>query len=329
MSILNIFTLLGGLALFLFGMSTMSNGLEKTAGGKLEKILRKMTDKPIKALILGAGITATIQSSSAVTVMLVGLVNSGIMQLGQAIGVIMGSNIGTTVTAWLLSLAGIESDNIFVSLLKPSSFSPIVAFIGILLIMVAKKQKLKDIGSICMGFAVLMFGMEFMSDSMSPLAEMEEFRNLMVMFNNPLLGLAVGVIMTAIIQSSSATVGILQALSLTGALSYNMAIPIIMGQNIGTCITAVISSIGVSKNAKRVSVVHVYFNLIGTAILLSAFYGANAVFDFAFADSSIDPAGIAIVHSIFNIVTTVVLFPFSKQLEKLAVKTVKDKNEKT
>lgn len=329
MSILNIFTLLGGLALFLFGMSTMSNGLEKTAGGKLEKILRKMTDKPIKALILGAGITATIQSSSAVTVMLVGLVNSGIMQLGQAIGVIMGSNIGTTVTAWLLSLAGIESDNIFVSLLKPSSFSPIVAFIGILLIMVAKKQKLKDIGSICMGFAVLMFGMEFMSDSMSPLAEMEEFRNLMVMFNNPLLGLAVGVIMTAIIQSSSATVGILQALSLTGALSYNMAIPIIMGQNIGTCITAVISSIGVSKNAKRVSVVHIYFNLIGTAILLSAFYGANAVFDFAFADSSIDPAGIAIVHSIFNIVTTVVLFPFSKQLEKLAVKTVKDKNEKT
>lgn len=329
MSINNIFTLLGGLALFLFGMSTMSNGLEKTAGGKLEKILRKMTDKPIKALILGAGITATIQSSSAVTVMLVGLVNSGIMQLGQAIGVIMGSNIGTTVTAWLLSLAGIESDNIFVSLLKPSSFSPIVAFIGILLIMVAKKQKLKDIGSICMGFAVLMFGMEFMSDSMSPLAEMEEFRNLMVMFNNPLLGLAVGVIMTAIIQSSSATVGILQALSLTGALSYNMAIPIIMGQNIGTCITAVISSIGVSKNAKRVSVVHIYFNLIGTAILLSAFYGANAVFDFAFADSSIDPAGIAVVHSIFNIVTTVVLFPFSKQLEKLAVKTVKDKNEKT
>ncbi len=329
MSILNVFTLLGGLALFLFGMSTMSNGLEKTAGGKLEKILRIMTDKPIKALALGIGITATIQSSSAVTVMLVGLVNSGIMQLGQAIGVIMGSNIGTTVTAWLLSLAGIESDNIFISLLKPSSFSPIIAFIGILLIMVAKKQRSKDIGSICMGFAVLMFGMEFMSDSMSPLAEMEEFRNLMVMFNNPLLGLAVGIVMTAVIQSSSATVGILQALSLTGALSYNMAIPIIMGQNIGTCITAVISSIGVSKNAKRVSVVHVYFNLIGTAILLSVFYGANAVFDFAFADSSIDPAGIAIVHSIFNIATTIVLFPFSKLLEKLAIITVKDKDEKT
>lgn len=327
MSILNIFTLLGGLALFLFGMSTMSNGLEKTAGGKLEKTLRKMTDKPIKGLILGIGITATIQSSSAVTVMLVGLVNSGIMQLGQAIGVIMGSNIGTTVTAWLLSLAGIESDNIFVNLLKPSSFSPIVAFIGILLIMVAKKQQLKDIGSICMGFAVLMFGMEFMSDSMAPLAEMEEFRNLMVMFNNPLLGLAVGIIMTAVIQSSSATVGILQALSLTGALSYSMAIPIIMGQNIGTCITAIISSIGVSKNAKRVSVVHVYFNLIGTTIFLTGFCAANAVFDFAFANSSIDPAGIAIVHSIFNIATTIMLFPFSKLLEKLAVKTIKDKSE--
>ena len=329
MSILNIFTLLGGLALFLFGMSTMSTGLEKTAGGKLEKILRIMTDKPLKALALGIGITATIQSSSAVTVMLVGLVNSGIMQLGQAVGVIMGSNIGTTVTAWLLSLAGIESDNIFVSLLKPSSFSPVVAFIGILLIMVAKKQRSKDIGSICMGFAVLMFGMEFMSDSMAPLAEMEEFRNLMVMFNNPILGLAVGVIMTAVIQSSSATVGILQALSLTGALSYNMAIPIIMGQNIGTCITALISSIGVSKSAKRVSVVHVYFNLIGTTVLLAGYYGANAIFDPAFADSSIDPAGIAIVHSIFNIATTVILFPFSKQLEKLAVKTVKDKDEKT
>lgn len=327
MSVLDIFTLLGGLALFLFGMNTMSNGLEKTAGGKLEKTLRKMTDKPIKALILGIGITATIQSSSAVTVMLVGLVNSGIMQLSQAIGIIMGSNIGTTVTAWLLSLAGIESDNIFVNLLKPSSFSPIVAFIGILLIMVAKKQKFKDIGSICMGFAVLMFGMEFMSDSMSPLAEMEEFRNLMVVFNNPFLCLAVGIIMTAVIQSSSATVGILQALSLTGALSYNMAIPIIMGQNIGTCITAVISSIGVSKNAKRVSVVHIYFNLIGTAILLTGFYIANAVFDFAFANSAIDPAGIATVHSVFNIATTVILFPFSKYLEKLAIKTVKDKIE--
>ena len=325
MSVFNIITLLGGLALFLFGMSVMSNALEKTAGGKLEKILQKMTDKPIKALLLGAAITATIQSSSAVTVMLVGLVNSGIMQLGQSVGVIMGSNIGTTITAWILSLAGIESDNFFVSLLKPSSFSPIIAFIGIIMVMTSKKTRSKDIGSICMGFAVLMFGMELMSDSMAPLAEMEEFRNIMVMFNNPLLGLIVGIVMTAVIQSSSATVGILQALSLTGGLSYGMAIPLIMGQNIGTCVTALISSVGVSKNAKRVAVIHIYFNLIGTAVLLSLFYGFNAFLDFPFVEKAIAPAGIAIVHSIFNVATTIILFPFGKQLEKLAVKTVKDK----
>ncbi len=325
MTVFNFISLLGGLALFLFGMSTMSGGLEKTAGGKLEKILRVMTDRPIKALFLGVVITATIQSSSAVTVMLVGLVNSGIMQLGQSVGVIMGSNIGTTVTAWILSLAGIESDNFFVSLLKPSNFSPIIAFIGILLVMVSKKERLKDIGGICLGFAVLMFGMEMMSDSMEPLSEMQEFRDLMVMFNNPLLGLLIGIVMTAIIQSSSATIGILQALSLTGALSYSMAIPIIMGQNIGTCVTALISSIGVSKNAKRVAAIHVYFNLIGSAILLGLFYGINVIFDLAFADSAINPAGIAIVHSIFNLATTTLLFPFSKLLEKLAVKTIKDK----
>ena len=325
MTIFNIISLLGGLAMFLFGMNTMSSNLEKTAGGKLEKILRVMTDKPIKALLLGTAITATIQSSSAVTVMLVGLVNSGIMQLSQAVGVIMGSNVGTTITAWLLSLAGIESNNVFINLLKPSSFSPIIALIGILLTMASKKSRTKDIGGICLGFAVLMFGMEMMSDAMSPLSEMEEFRNLMVMFNNPLLGILVGVVMTAVIQSSSATVGILQALSMTGALSFSMAIPIIMGQNIGTCVTALLSSIGVSKNAKRVSAIHVYFNLIGTAVLLTAFYVGDMIFKFAFADLAIDPAGIAIVHSIFNIATTVILFPFSKLLEKLARKTVKDK----
>ncbi len=327
MTVFNFISLLGGLALFLFGMNTMSGGLEKTAGGKLEKILKKMTDKPIKALFLGIVITATIQSSSAVTVMLVGLVNSGIMQLGQSVGVIMGSNIGTTVTAWILSLAGIESDNFFVSLLKPSNFSPIIAFIGILLMMVAKKERLKEIGGICLGFAVLMFGMEMMSDSMSPLSEMQEFRDLMIMFNNPVFGLIIGIVMTAVIQSSSATVGILQALSLTGALSYSMAIPIIMGQNIGTCVTALISSIGVSKNAKRVAAIHVYFNLIGTAVLLALFYVIDAIFNLSFADSPIAPAGIAVVHSIFNLSTTVLLFPFTKQLEKLAVKTVKDKSE--
>lgn len=326
MTIFNFISLFGGLALFLFGMNTMSGNLEKTAGGKLEKILKVMTDKPIKALLLGTAITATIQSSSAVTVMLVGLVNSGIMQLGQAIGVIMGSNIGTTITAWILSLAGIESDNLFIQLLKPTALSAIIAFIGILLIMTSKKNRTKDIGGICLGFAILMFGMDMMSDAMSPLSEMESFRNLLVMFENPLLGLLLGIVMTAVIQSSSATVGILQALSLTGAISYGMAIPIIMGQNIGTCITAVLSSIGVSKNAKRVSAVHVYFNIIGTAILLTGFYVSNLIFKFAFVETSVDPAGVAIIHSIFNIATTIILFPFSKLLEKLARKTVKDKN---
>lgn len=325
MTIFNFISLFGGLALFLFGMSTMSDNLEKTAGGKLEKILKIMTDKPIKALLLGVAITATIQSSSAVTVMLVGLVNSGIMQLTQAVGVIMGSNIGTTVTAWVLSLAGIESDNVFVSLLKPSAFAPIFAFIGILLTMLSKKNRTKDIGGICIGFAVLMFGMEMMSDAMSPLADMPEFRDLMVMFNNPVFGLAIGIIMTALVQSSSATVGILQALSMTGVISYGMAIPIIMGQNIGTCITALISSMGVSKNAKRVAAIHVYFNLIGTAVFLTAFYLLDTFIGFSFTDTAIEPAGIAVVHSIFNVATTVVLFPFAKLLEKLARKTVKDK----
>ncbi len=325
MTIFNFISLFGGLALFLFGMNTMSGNLEKTAGGKLEKILRVMTDKPVKALLLGAAITATIQSSSAVTVMLVGLVNSGIMQLSQAIGVIMGSNIGTTATAWILSLTGIDSDNVFVNLLKPAALSAIIAFIGILMTMVSKKNRTKDIGGICLGFAILMFGMEMMSDAMDPLAEMDGFRNLMVMFENPILGVLLGVVMTAVIQSSSATVGILQALSLTGAISYGMAIPIIMGQNIGTCVTALLSSIGVSKNAKRVAAVHVYFNLIGTIFWLALFYIVNMFVDFAFVDSAIEPAGIAVIHSIFNVATTILLFPFSKLLETLARKTVKDK----
>ncbi len=329
MTIFNIFTLLGGLAFFLFGMSTMSNGLERVAGGKLERILGKMTDKPIKGLILGAGITATIQSSSAVTVMLVGLVNSGIMKLGQSVGVIMGSNIGTTITAWLLSLAGIDSDNFFVSLLKPSSFSPLVALGGILLMMLSKKNRSKDIGAVLMGFAVLMYGMELMSGAMDPLADSPKFAEFMVMFSNPLLGLLVGVVLTAVVQSSSATVGILQALSMTGGISFGMAIPIIMGQNIGTCITALISSLGVSKHAKRVSAVHVYFNLIGTAVWLSLYLILDAIFNFAFTETAIEPFGIAMVHSIFNVATTVLLFPFSKLLEKLAIKTVTDKKEKT
>lgn len=325
MTVFNIFTLLGGLAFFLFGMSTMSNALERVAGGKLETILGKMTDKPIKGLLLGAGITATIQSSSAVTVMLVGLVNSGIMKLGQSIGVIMGSNIGTTITAWILSLAGIESDNFFVSLLKPANFSPLIALAGIILIMAAKKTRSKDVGSIMMGFAVLMTGMELMSTAMDPLAESESFKNAMTLFNNPLFALAIGAVLTGIIQSSSATVGILQALSITGGISYGMAIPIIMGQNIGTCVTSLISSIGVSKAAKRVAVVHVYFNIIGTAVFLTLYYILDLIFKFAFSELAIDPLGIAFVHTLFNVATTILLFPFIKQLEKLAVKTVKDK----
>ena len=325
MTILNVFTLFGGLAFFLFGMSTMSNGLERIAGGKLESILAKMTNKPVKALLLGAGITATIQSSSAVTVMLVGLVNSGIMKLGQSIGVIMGTNIGTTITAWILSLAGISSDNIFVSMLKPSSFSPLVALGGILLIMVAKKNRSKDIGSVMMGFAILMYGMELMSDSMSPLAESEAFANAMGMFTNPVLGLLVGIVLTAVVQSSSATVGILQALSLTGGISFGMAIPIIMGQNIGTCVTALLSSFGVNKNAKRVTAVHISFNIIGTFFWLTLYLVLNAIINFSFNEKAIDPVGIAVVHSLFNVATTFLLFPFTKQLEKLAIKLVKDK----
>ncbi len=328
MTVFNIFTLFGGLAFFLFGMSTMSNGLERVAGGKLERILGKMTDKPIKGLVLGAGITAVIQSSSAVTVMLVGLVNSGIMKLGQTITVIMGSNIGTTITAWILSLSGISSENFFVQLLKPSSFSPLVAFGGILLTMLAKKNRSKDIGSVMIGFAVLMFGMELMSGAMDPLAESPKFASFMTMFTNPLLGLLVGIVLTAVVQSSSATVGILQALSMTGGISVGMAIPIIMGQNIGTCVTALISSFGVNKHAKRVTAVHVSFNIIGTAIWLSLYLILDAIFNFSFSAQPVSPFLIAVIHSIFNIATTLLLFPFSKLLGKLAHKLVRDKAQK-
>lgn len=328
--IFSLFTLCGGLAFFLYGMNVMSSGLERMAGGKLEQMLKKMTSNPIKSLVLGAGITIAIQSSSAMTVMLVGLVNSGVMQLGQTIGVIMGSNIGTTLTAWILSLAGIESDgNFFVELLKPSNFSPLLAFIGILLIMASKKQKRKDIGGILVGFAVLMYGMELMKDAMEPITQLEGFSDVLTAFSNPLLGVLVGAVFTGIIQSSAASVGILQTLSMSGGVTYGMALPIIMGQNIGTCVTALISSIGVNKNAKKVSVVHISFNLIGTAVILAAFYGLNAIFNFAFVDQPIDPFGIAICHTIFNVLTTVLLLPFTKQLEKIANFVIKeDKNQK-
>ena len=327
MDIFSLFTLCGGLAFFLYGMTVMSKSLEKMAGGKLELLLKRMTSNPFKSLALGAGITIAIQSSSALTVMLVGLVNSGVMKLGQTVGVIMGSNIGTTLTAWILSLSGIESSNVFLRMMKPENFSPIIALVGIILIMAGKKQKQRDVGRIMIGFAILMYGMELMKDSVAPLADMPEFASLLTAFNNPLLGVAVGAIFTGVIQSSAASVGILQALALTGSISYGMAIPIIMGQNIGTCVTALISSIGVSRNAKRVAVIHISFNLIGTLIFLILFYGGDMLFHFAFMDYSVGAAGIALCHSIFNICTTIMLLPFGRQLEKIAVKVIRTKEE--
>lgn len=323
MDIISIFTLFGGLALFLYGMNVMSQGLEKLAGGKLEAILKRMTSNPLKSLFLGIGITTLIQSSSAVTVMLVGLVNSGIMQLSNTVGVIMGSNIGTTITAWILSVVGIESDNTLVKMLKPEAFSPVLALIAVMLIMMAKSNKKKDVGTILIGFSILMYGMTFMSSAVKPLADMPEFTSILTAFTNPFVGLIVGVLLTAVIQSSSASVGILQALALTGGISYGMAIPIIMGQNIGTCVTALISSIGVNKSAKRVSVIHISFNLIGTTIFMIIYFIGKYAIDLTFIEASISPVGVAIIHSIFNIGTTIILLPFSKALVRIAEKTIK------
>ena len=322
MNIFSLFTLCGGLAFFLYGMYVMSKSLEKMAGGRLERLLKRMTSTPIKSLLLGAGITIAIQSSSAMTVMLVGLVNSGVMELGQTIGVIMGSNIGTTLTAWLLSLTGIESESFFVNFLKPKNFSPLLALTGILLIMGSKKQRRRDVGRVMMGFSILMYGMELMSGAVAPLADMPEFTDLMTAFTNPLLGVLVGAAFTGIIQSSAASVGILQALAMTGSVTYGMAIPIIMGQNIGTCVTALISSIGVSRNAKRVSVIHISFNLIGTTVGLIILCGGNALFGFPFLSNSVNAVGIALCHTIFNVCTTILLLPFTRQLEWLAKKAI-------
>ncbi|MBQ7433613.1 MAG: Na/Pi cotransporter family protein [Lachnospiraceae bacterium] len=328
MSIFSFFSMCGGLAFFLFGMHVMSQSLEKIAGGRLENILKKMTSNPFKSLALGAGITIAVQSSSAMTVMLVGLVNSGIMQLEQTVGVIMGSNVGTTLTAWLLSTAGIESDHIVLSMLKPENFAPVVAMIGVGMLMMSQNKKRKDIGTIMVGFAILMHGMEVMKDAVSPLAQMEGFSHLLTAFQNPFLSIAIGAIFTGVIQSSAASVGILQALSLTGAISYRMAIPIIMGQNIGTCVTSLISSIGVNKNAKRVTVVHMSFNMIGTIVCLVIFCGMDAMIHLDFLEKSIGPVEIAAVHSIFNIVTTLILLPFSNHLVKLAKRLIPDAKEK-
>lgn len=322
MDIFAVLTLVGGLALFLYGMNVMGSGLEKVSGGRLERILERLTSNPIKAVLLGAGVTAVIQSSSATTVMVVGFVNSGIMKLSQAIGIIMGANIGTTATSWLLSLTGIESGNVWINLLKPSAFSPVLAMIGIIMFMSGKNSKKKDVGEILIGFAVLMSGMDMMSGAVKPLADVPEFTNILTMFKNPVLGILTGAILTAVIQSSSASVGILQALSVTGAFTYGSVIPIIMGQNIGTCVTAMISSVGANRNAKRTAFVHLYFNIIGTVLFLTLYYILNAVIHFPFADDTIGIAGIALIHSIFNVFTTTVLLPFTKVLEKLAYLTL-------
>ena len=320
-------TLLGGLALFLYGMNVMGDGLAKVSGGKMEQILENLTSNPLKAVVLGAGVTAVIQSSSATTVMVVGFVNSGIMKLSQAVGVIMGANIGTTITSWILSLSGIESSNFFIRLFKPSSFSPILALLGVIFIQFQKNEKRKDIGAILVGFAVLMFGMETMSGAVKPLANVPEFTGILTRFSNPILGMLAGTLLTAIIQSSSASVGILQALCATGAVSYQVAMPIIMGQNIGTCVTALLSAVGASKNAKRAAMVHLYFNVIGTTVFMLLFYGLHLFIDFSFMNQAANAAGIAVVHSMFNIFATLVLLPFSKGLEKLACLTIREKKE--
>ena len=326
MDLFDLLTLIGGLSLFLFGMNLMGQALEKRAGKSLRDILGKLTTKKAAGFFTGLAVTAVIQSSSATTVMVVGFVNSGLLALGQAINVIMGANVGTTVTAWILSLSGIESGNMFVQLLKPSSFTPVLALIGIVLYMFCKGEKKKDTGTILLGFATLMFGMETMSEAVSGLRHVPEFQNILLMFTNPILGVVAGAVLTGIIQSSSASVGILQALSSTGAISFGAAVPIIMGQNIGTCVTAMLSSVGANKNAKRTALVHLLFNIIGTVVFLILFVIAKAIFT-PFAEFLTNPAnefGIAIAHSLFNVFCTALLLPMTQLLEKLVCRLVPD-----
>lgn len=326
MDIFNVLSMIGGLSLFLYGMHVMGDALAKMSGGKLESILERLTTNKFVAVLLGAGVTAVIQSSSATTVMVVGFVNSGIMKLKQAVGIIMGANIGTTITSWILSLSGLSGDNLFVKLLKPTSFTPILALIGVIFLVFCKSEKKHNIGTILLGFAVLMFGMDSMSAAVKPLADVPEFTNILTMFNHPILGMIAGLVLTAVIQSSSASVGILQALCVTGAITYANAIPIIMGQNIGTCITAILSSIGASRDAKRASAVHLFFNVIGTTVFMVLFYLINVFMPWPFLDDVAGPAGIAVVHTAFNVLATIVLLPMSGVLEFLATKVIKDKD---
>ncbi len=329
MNIFKLFSMCGGLAMFLYGMNVMGDGLKKLGGGKLEAILEKLTSNPIMGVLLGAVVTAVIQSSSATTVMVVGFVNSGIMKLTQSIGVMMGANIGTTMTAWILSLSGVQGDSLLANIVKPENFTPVLALIGIILLMAAKSDKKKSIGNILIGFAVLMFGMDAMSDAVSGLKDSPAFSNMLVMFSNPVLGLIVGAVLTAIIQSSSASVGILQALSATGQITFATAIPILMGQNIGTCITAMISCIGTSKNAKRAAIANLYIKIISAVLFMGVFYASHAVLNFAFMYSSIDAFHIAIIHTAFNVASTIVLLPCSKLIEKIVRLTIKEGAERS
>jgi len=323
MNIFDFLTMLGGLALFLYGMNAMGEGLLIFAGETMKNLLWKFTSKRITAVLLGTAVTAIIQSSSAVTVIVVGLVNSGIMNLSQAIGVIMGANIGTTVTSWLFTFVGIESDYFLITLLNPTSFSSIVAIIGVLFILFSKSQKKKSLGTIFAGFAILMYGMETMSSAVSGLSENENFTNILIRFDNPVLCVVAGAVFTAIIQSSSASVGILQALATTGILTYKMALPVIMGQNIGTCITAILAGVGAGKNAKRASFIHLYFNLVGTVLCMITFYPLNRIFHFEFMNCYIGTAGIAVIHSLFNLIVTIMLYPFADDIVKMAKRTIK------
>ena len=324
MDLFGVLNMICGLALFLYGMHVMGEGLSRMSGGKLESILERLTQSRIRAVLLGAAVTAVIQSSSATTVMVVGFVNSGIMRLSQAAGVIMGANIGTTITSWILSLTGIESSNIVLRLLKPSSFTPVLAIVGVGFLLFTKSEKKHNIGTILIGFTVLMCGMQMMSDAVKPLADVPEFTSILLKFTNPVLGMLAGLLLTAVIQSSSASVGILQALCVTGAVTYGAALPIIMGQNIGTCVTAILSGIGASKNARRAALIHLYFNIIGTVLFMTVFYAINAVFPFAFLTQPANAAGIAVIHTVFNVLATLVLLPFSHGLERLATLTIRD-----
>ncbi len=327
MDIFSLLSMIGGLALFLYGMEVLGDGLKKASGGKLEHILEKLTSNKLMAVLLGAGVTAVIQSSSATTVMVVGFVNSGIMKLSQAVGVILGANVGTTVTAWILSLTDVNGSGFFLQLLKPTSFSPILAIIGVCLISMGKKERQKNIGTILIGFAVLMFGMDTMSTAVEPLAEQPEFSHILLMFSNPVLGMLVGLILTAVIQSSSASIGILQALCATGVVSYATAIPIIMGQNVGTCVTALISSAGASKNAKRAALIHLYYNIIKTVAFMVIFYALNAFIHFAFLEEAASALGVAVIHTAFNVAAVIIIFPVSWILEKLAYLTIPETEE--